>query len=70
MCIVIRSLEDGPIKEIHAARLRLMDETAVQEKCDYLSAASIPIAVRALYKPSSRIASWHKKTASLTGCLL
>ncbi|MFP3041486.1 hypothetical protein LQZ19_06645 [Treponema primitia] len=33
-------MEDGPIKEIHAARLKLQDETAgmtVQEKCDYLN---------------------------------
>jgi hypothetical protein len=33
-------IEDGPIKEIHAARLKLLDETAemtVQEKCDYLN---------------------------------
>lgn len=33
-------MEDGPIREIHAARLMLMDETAgmtVQERCDYLN---------------------------------
>ena len=33
-------MEDGPIREIHAARLMLQDETAgmtVQEKCDYLN---------------------------------
>jgi hypothetical protein len=33
-------MEDGPVKEIHAARLMLMDETAemtVQERCDYLN---------------------------------
>jgi hypothetical protein len=33
-------MEDGPIREIHAVRLKLMDETAemtVQERRDYLN---------------------------------
>ncbi|GHV73731.1 hypothetical protein AGMMS49940_10330 [Spirochaetia bacterium] len=33
-------MEDGPIREIHAARLMLQDETAgmtIQEKCDCLN---------------------------------